>query len=304
MKTPDPVNLVPPNEGVHTWIITAAWECRAAGMSEAEALTSIQGTEWMLRKGRNFQKGEIANAIHSAYTRESGEKKQQRPKESPGLAKALDAHPVPLEELEERSPYKGPKSLPAIAAIDMLFPCNPLLCMARKQMNAITAPRDTFLKKEHCYPFIVPSIANAVIGTNKQGKASKRCDSLFPERTYAAVEFDNGTLDQQVARILSLAEYLPLVCVTFSGSKSLHSWHNPEIVTPGEVDKFYEIAIRHGADPHSEVRCQLMRTPGAFRSLGVRQTIHYFDPRQTRGPAVAEDEGKAVLIETELRKFE
>jgi hypothetical protein len=57
----------PPHNGIHTWLMEAAWHCRFAGMTEAEAADKLQGYEGQLR--RPYQLNEVRDAVATVYAK-------------------------------------------------------------------------------------------------------------------------------------------------------------------------------------------------------------------------------------------
>ena len=57
----------PPREGIHTWLMEAAWHCRFAGMTEAEAANKLQGYDGQLR--RAYQPNEVKDAVATVYAK-------------------------------------------------------------------------------------------------------------------------------------------------------------------------------------------------------------------------------------------
>ena len=56
----------PPREGIHTWLMEAAWHCRFAEMSESDAVAKLQGYEGSLR--RSYQPTEVIDAVRTVYS--------------------------------------------------------------------------------------------------------------------------------------------------------------------------------------------------------------------------------------------
>jgi hypothetical protein len=80
---------------------------------------------------------------------------------------------------------------------------------------------------------------------------------------------------------LHLRELLPtLVCVCFSGGKSLHAWFRVLELTPQERRSFMRRAVLLGGDRATFARSQFARIPDGLRDNGARQTCFYFDPRE------------------------
>jgi hypothetical protein len=97
------------------------------------------------------------------------------------------------------------------------------------------------------------------------------------------VESDHGgSLDEQAAVIGHLMEYAPLVCVVFSGNKSLHAFFNVEGYPERDVIRFFHYAVKLGADPRMWTRSQFTRLPDGWNyDKSARQVVHYFMPDAT-----------------------
>jgi hypothetical protein len=57
----------PPREGIHTWLMEAAWHCRFAGMTEAESANKLQAYDGQLR--RAYQPNEVRDAVATVYAK-------------------------------------------------------------------------------------------------------------------------------------------------------------------------------------------------------------------------------------------
>ena len=263
-------------------------------MSALSAVGAIRAVEGQLRQGRKFGPREVEDAVSRAY--DTKPICPQRPKAKPAerFKKRVAVKATSIEDLEAMSPWDRPGLITAEMAIDLLFPGEHLLCLSAEVRKAVTAPRSHWLGKEHKQSFVVPNVARALEGKTADGRRSKRCNQMFPDRTYAVCEFDDGApLSEQAGRALYLARILPLVVVCHSGNKSLHAWFLAAGEREEDVLSFYDVAISLGADQVGRTKCQMMRTPGAWRVLpgefeekssavlfcegGIRQRIHYFD---------------------------
>jgi hypothetical protein len=65
IKAPRTAFPEPPREGIHAWLMQAAWHCRFAGMSEADTAIKLQGYEGSLR--RQYQPNEVRDAVRTVY---------------------------------------------------------------------------------------------------------------------------------------------------------------------------------------------------------------------------------------------
>ena len=57
----------PPREGIHTWLMEAAWHCRFANMSEADTANKLQAYDGTLR--RAYQPNEVRDAVATVYSK-------------------------------------------------------------------------------------------------------------------------------------------------------------------------------------------------------------------------------------------
>jgi hypothetical protein len=58
----------PPREGIHTWLMEAAWWCRFAELSESDAVARLQSYDGTLR--RSYQPTEVIDAVRTVYSSE------------------------------------------------------------------------------------------------------------------------------------------------------------------------------------------------------------------------------------------
>ncbi len=192
-KDPRALTLSPPESGVHRWTLEAAWECRRRHLGPLEAVAAIKAVESQLRPGRKFSPREVGDAVAAAYEAETtGVARQRGQRLVPAFVDRVKSEAIELDDLRSMSPWDRPELITAIMAVDLLFPGEPLLCMAKDTHSAYTARRKHWLHREHALPFIVPSVAETALGKRKSdGLPSKRCEEMFPHRSYAVCEFDD-----------------------------------------------------------------------------------------------------------------
>jgi hypothetical protein len=65
---------------------------------------------------------------------------------------------------------------------------------------------------------------SARFGMTQEGKPSEHCLDNTGPRRFFVVEQDNGGPHQQVSVLSYLAQFLNLVLVVYSGSRSTHGW--------------------------------------------------------------------------------
>jgi hypothetical protein len=162
--------------------------------------------------------------------------------------------------------------------IDALFPGNPLLCVGQSNANFATKPHEEWRDRLGKMQFIVPSPMSARTGITQDGKESEHCLANTGPRRFLVIEQDNGTVDEQAAVLLHLAERAPLALVVHSGGKSLHGWFYCAEQPEDRLRRFMRYAVSLGADPAMWTRSQFARMPDATRDNGDRQTVYFFRP--------------------------
>jgi hypothetical protein len=65
LKAPRTAFPEPPREGIHAWLMQAAWHCRFANMSEADTAAKLQAYEGTLR--RAYQPNEVRDAVRTVF---------------------------------------------------------------------------------------------------------------------------------------------------------------------------------------------------------------------------------------------
>jgi hypothetical protein len=65
LKAPRTAFPEPPREGIHAWLMQAAWHCRFAGMSEADTAAKLQAYDGTLR--RAYQPNEVQDAVRTVF---------------------------------------------------------------------------------------------------------------------------------------------------------------------------------------------------------------------------------------------
>jgi hypothetical protein len=162
--------------------------------------------------------------------------------------------------------------------IDRLFPGNPLICCAKEERASVTRSREEWRDtKLSTLQYIVPGPMSGRTGTNQKHEVSSHClDNVGPRR-FAVIEQDRGNANEQAAVLLDLANVFALALVVYSGKSSLHGWFCVEGESENLISKFYDRAVRHGADNATRCRCQLVRMPGGDRQNGA-PADHLFRP--------------------------
>ena len=162
--------------------------------------------------------------------------------------------------------------------IDTLFPDNPLLCCGKSSFDFATRPREHWRGELGEMQLIVPSPMTSRTGRTQDGKVSGHTLENTGPRRYLVVEQDLGTIDEQAAILIYLAQFAPLAIVVHSGSKSLHGWFFCQGQSEERLRAFMHRAVIFGADPATWTRSQFVRMPDGLRGDGKRQAVHYFNP--------------------------
>lgn len=202
-----------------------------------------------------------------------------------------------LNHLTMKSPYSNCRTLSAEELLDVLFPGNPILCLARDKRRPLTAPREIHRGRAHDAELIVPNAMSQLTGLTKTGKTSVRCLDNTGPRQYLVIECDYSphkdfqllehltaagrtVHDASASLLLHLAAFAPLVLVVHSGNRSLHGWFPVQDASESVVDTLMAYAVAYGADPATRCRCQFVRMPGGFRwNNRRRQEVLYCNPQ-------------------------
>lgn len=266
--------------------MTAAWWCRQSGLSADDAVNKISSCEPRLR--RSFRPDEVAAAVAKVYSCAKDGGPQASSPKWPGVNHAAQ------DEAIRTSPFQGLAELQAASqchpgtginvadnVVDALFPGNPLLCIGKNPWEFGTFQREKVCGRLDFVSLIVPSPMTALQGSRKDGGGlSPHTEDNTGERKYLVCEFDGHlSHDAQAAIIGHLSKYAPLVCVCFSGNKSLHAWFNVEGHPEATVLRFFTHAVSLGADPATWSRSQFCRLPGGYNyDKASVQQLHYLNP--------------------------
>jgi hypothetical protein len=278
-----------PENGIHRHLAILAAFCQASevGKDRAEKLIEKKAAAAVLR--RPLQANEIKDAVSNIYrgkTRNRGEGEKTSPRPSrPPKSKTQQVCPTRVEplglvDLWELSPIRLDEgSQSAEEVIDELFPGNPLLCCGLRNSDFRTLPREDFRGAMADLSLIVPSPMSKPLGRTMAGNLSEHTLDATGPRKYFVAEFDEGSDDEQAAKIWHLQKnYAPLTMVVHSGGKSLHAWFRTEGQSEGRIERFMEICCGLGADPATKTRSQFVRMPEGLREPGVRQKVFFFNP--------------------------
>ena len=166
--------------------------------------------------------------------------------------------------------------------IDALFLGNPLLCCGKSSSEFATRLREDWRGHLRGQQLIVPSPMIARVGRTQDGKESEHCLANTGQRRFLVIEQDGGTIDEQAAILLHLAERAPLALGVHSGSKSLHGWFYCHRQSEERLLKFMRYAVSLGADRATWTRSQFVRMPDGTRDKGKRQTVYFLNPEAVK----------------------
>jgi hypothetical protein len=188
-----------------------------------------------------------------------------------------------LVDLWEISPRRVDDNEPHTEQIiDALFPGDPLLCVGRSNSEFATGSRAEWRGRLTALQFIVPTPMTGRIGCTQDGKESAHALSITGPRRFLVIEQDSGSVDEQAAVLLHLAERAPLAVAVHSGSKSIHGWFYCVGRAEEKLHDFMRYAVSLGADPATWTRSQFVRMPDGTRDNGERQTVYFFNPEVLR----------------------
>jgi hypothetical protein len=185
-----------------------------------------------------------------------------------GLADLWETSPVRFEDNESYTEQ----------IISALFPGNPLLCCGKSNTEFDTRSREEWRGELGKLQLIVPSPMTARIGRTQDGKESARALATTGPRRFLVVDQDSGTIDEQSAVLLHLAERAPLAVAVHSGSKSLHAWFFCAGQPEEKLRGFMHYAVSLGADPATWIHSQFVRMPDGARENGRKQRVYFFNP--------------------------
>ena len=231
--------------------------------------------------------GEIERAIErsKATAWKPGQRPQatRRPSAWPKVnteqREAVTASGAGLVDLWEISPVRFEDNEPHTEQIiDALFPGNPLLCAGQSKSEFATRSREEWRGQLARLQLIVPSPMTARLGLTQEGKESAHALSITGPRRSLVIEQDGGTIDEQAAVLLHLAERAPLAVAIYSGGKSIHGWFYCVGQPERKLRQFMHYAVSLGADRATWTRSQFVRMPDGTRNNGKRQAVYFFKP--------------------------
>jgi hypothetical protein len=289
--------------GVHFWLFGQACQLKDAGATPEEAELYIRASLDEHEPGRDVPARELNEAVRNAFSQAQRPDAIAWPKSKAKEIKEIveGAKAFTLAKLKEHSPEQNPGNLTAESALDILFPGNPLLCLAPCQSEARTFEREKWRGLENGLQFTVPSPMSKPFGTTQDGRKSARCLDNVGARRFLVVEFDMtpksefwvpliqrwekkriSIFDAQASLLVDLATNrglrAPLACVVHSGNKSLQGWFYVQGFEDERILPFFQRTVSLGADRATWTRCQLVRLPAGLRENDVRQEVVYLNP--------------------------
>lgn len=268
-------------EGLNLWLYRVARVLHAF-RSPAEIIELLRVATY----GLAIKQGEIERQVDCSrkVAWQPGQLTQQRaapawPKlDQQQRAAAIAANKCGLVDLWEASPIRlDDNAAHTEEIIDVLFPDNPLLCCGWTQSMFDTRSREEWRGHLSRLALIVPSAMTARTGHTKQDKVSAHTLETTGRRRFLIIEQDSGTIDDQAAILLHLAEYAPLVLAVHSGSKSIHGWFACRDESETTFREFMRYAVTLGADSALWTRSQFARMPDGRRARDTRQTVFHID---------------------------
>jgi len=269
-------------EGLHLWLYRVARVLHPYRDS-AEIIELLRAAT----AGEPVKPGEIESAVErskatawkpgqalrgatqaSAWPKVNAEQREAVIASGFGLVDLWEISPVRFEDNESHREQ----------VIDALFPGNPLLCVGRKQTDFATRSREEWRGELTALQLIVPSPMSARIGHTQDGKESAHTLEATGPRRFLVIEQDGGTIDEQAAVLLHLAERAPLAVALHSGSKSMHGWFYCAAQSEEKLRSFMRYAVSLGADRSTWTRSQFVRMPDGTRDNRERQTVYFFNP--------------------------
>jgi hypothetical protein len=208
----------------------------------------------------------------AAWPRVNAEQREAVIAAGAGLVDLWEISPVRFEDKESHTEE----------IIDTLFPGDPLLCAGRSNSEFATQARSEWDGKLAALQLIVPSPMTARIGRTQEGKESAHTLETTGPRRFLVIEQDCGTIDEQAAVLLHLAERAPLAVAVHSGSKSIHGWFYCTGQAEEKLRRFMQYAVSLGADRATWTRSQFVRMPDGTRDNGKRQAVYFFNPEVLR----------------------
>lgn len=156
-----------------------------------------------------------------------------------------------------------------------------------KTIKTSTEWRQHFKGGGKTHPHIIPNPLSGQQALTQDGKPTLRGDACVKGFSFAVVEFDNLSRDNQLAFWWGVN--LPVVALIDSGNKSIHGWIRIDNVTTTdewtqevEQELFKDLMIPMGVDGACRNEARLSRLPGHKRDNGRMQRLLYLAPEGRR----------------------
>ena len=274
-------------EGVHGWLFRVARQLHAH-LPAVEIVSLLESR--VANCGRAVPRSEIVSAVQNSlgcawqpggrdgagssnvsvpkWPGVNLEQREAITRDGGGLVDLWEASPVRIEDSESRTEE----------IIDVLFPGDPLLCAGRSSYKFATRSRSEWRGELSALQLVVPSPMTARRGRTQDGKESAHALSITGPRRFLVVEQDSGTIDEQAAVLVHLANRAPLAVAVHSGSTSVHGWFYCVEQPEEKLHRFMRYAVSLGADRATWGRSQFVRMPDGIRNVGRRQRVFFFNP--------------------------
>ncbi len=271
---------------VNNWTFRTAFRAFGAGWDEERVRrylydhTTHTGDEAEVEIERAIERAPaFLTGAQATTTRSRLPRQRTKRKIDSGAVRAVLESSLGLnvETLRQASPVKGARTRDVLP---ILYPDNPLVWAAysvQPELLADTRRVSHWLPSAHKLQYIVP---NPMISRRiPAGKFSRRCNINTGPRRFIVLESDDGTADEQVAILLHLARFVPLVLAVHSGNKSIHGWFNVAGRSPAWCEALIQRAVELRVDPQpAEIASQCVRMPGGRRNNGRDQEILFCNP--------------------------
>lgn len=272
---------MPPENGIHTWLVSASRRCRFNGMSAQETANHLASLQYR----RRVPQSEIMAAVNLVFatatiTTTTTSRTAPKPEKPAWMKTATDTIHADWQTTEQDLIDMSdvhPQDIDQRALLECLFPApGALVCIAAhmKYGGSTTSPlaahKDLASKQ-----FIVPCYMTARQGITAEGKTSCRAKSITGDRRFIVFDFDEPPSAHHPSIIRWLMGTRAPLLVLSSGGKSLHAWY----ATTESDEKFWQLGIMAGADPALKANhAQAVRLPMGTRDNGNAQRIIYFNP--------------------------
>jgi hypothetical protein len=294
-----------PGAGVHTWLMEAAWACRANGLTSDQAAEELATTITRQEAPREIEEA-VAKVYDSpdrpmiATNYRRPLKATYKPDRLTELARRMDGFEV--ADLVARSPIYPEFLTPAEFLHHLYLPGEKVIIFStyKSQGQELVERPDEGEDFDPAIlnPFIRPKegegvwfLANPVDGeyrdVERLGKRSRRCEECVTSFRYLVLESDQADAELWIAGLVQIP--LPIVAVYSSGGKSIHALVR---VDAENVEHWREIKrklapalVTLGADDAAMTAVRLTRLPQCYRGKTERwQELYYLNPAADETP--------------------